>query len=149
MALALPSPRTLDKGDDFMKWIDRVEIYMTAMGITKDIQRKSIVLHLLGPNMQDIYKNLLTDDDVDNYETMKRKLSNYYKPASNPVVERHIFNDMKYEAESVEEYVAQLRSQAKKCSFNPNNIDSRIRDKLVSTCPYQKINAEVRQCGAR
>ena len=139
MALALPSPRTLDKGDDFMKWIDSVEIYMAAMGITKDIQRKSIVLHLLGPNMQDIYKNLLTDDDVDNYETMKRKLSNYYKPASNPVVERHIFNDMKFEAESVEEYVAQLRNQARKCCFDPNEIDSRIRVNWSAPALIQKL----------
>ena len=103
MALSLPAPKPLDKGEDFEKCMDSIEIYLAALNITKEVQRKSIVLHLLGPRVQEIYKNLPDEeDDSDSYASMKRKLTKYFKPASNPVVERHIFNQMKYECSSVE-----------------------------------------------
>ena len=146
MALALPAPKPLERGEDFQKWIKSVEIYMCAMNITKEVQKKNIVLHLLGPHMQDIYYNMSNDEEEDTYQQMKDKLKKYYKPTTNPVVERHIFNTMHYEStetSSVEEYVAKLRSQARKCDFPDAEIDSRIRDKLVSTCPYPNVKTKM------
>ena len=70
---------------------------MQAFNVTKDAQKKSIVLHLLEADMQEIYKILPGVDKGDNYyATMKKNLTEYYKPTVNPVVERHLFNAMKY-----------------------------------------------------
>ena len=61
----------MEEGDDFAKWIGSVEMYMTAINVTRDAQKKAIVLHLLGPDMQETYKNLpfLEDEDeeTENY----------------------------------------------------------------------------------
>ena len=73
---------------------------------------------------------------------MVDKLKKYFKPATNPVVERHIFSQMKYEAKSVE-VVASLRSQARKGNYTAEEMDDRIRDKLVSTCPSSKVKVQL------
>ena len=144
MVLSLPPPKGMEPGDDFEKWLSSVEIYMSAMGITKETQKKCIVLHLLGPELQEIYKNLAQDEEAaEGYKVMVDKLKKYFKPATNPVVERHIFSQMKYEAKSVEEYVASLRSQARKCNYTAEEMDDRIRDKLVSTCPSSKVKVQL------
>ena len=79
MALSLPAPKELKRGDDFAT-------YVQAVNVTKDAQKKSIVLHLFGADMQEIYKNLPEVDGGDNYATMKKNLTEYYKPTVNPVV---------------------------------------------------------------
>ena len=114
MTLTLPAPKKLEYGQDFETWLSSVEVYLLAMNITKSEQKKNIVLHLLGPNMQEIYRNLPVEaDEVANYEEMKRKLMKHYKPTVNPVVERHIFNTMEFSDEPVNEYIAKLRNQIK------------------------------------
>ena len=110
MALSLPPPNALKQGEDFNKWMDSVEIYMNALNITKDLQRKCIVLHLLGPQIQEIYRNLprAVEQSEDSFKNMKEVLRAYFKPATNHVVERHMFNQMKFCWSTVEKYVAKL-----------------------------------------
>ena len=138
MALSLPTPRSLESGDDFDKWIKSIEIYMSAMNITRDAQKRSIVLHLLGSQTQEIYENL-PSEEAESYAVLKAKLSHYYKPTTNPVVERHVFSRLKYEHGSVSKYVVLIRSQAAKCNYSAEEVEMQIRDKLVSTCPLMKV----------
>ena len=70
---------------------------------------------------------------------MKINISNYFKPAVDHVVERHIFHQMKFDKKTVEEYVAALKSQASKCNFGAEELSTQLRDKLVSTCPDLKL----------
>ena len=141
MALALPPPKAMEAGEDFEKWLASVENYMIAVGVTKDSQKKSIVLHLLGPEIQNIFSNLPDTPDgiTGEYNMMKFKLNLYFKPSVNEVVERHVFNAMKYDGNGVAGYVAKLRSQAGRCGYPVSEIDNHIRDKLVSTCPSVKV----------
>ena len=141
MALSLPPPNSLERGEDFEKWLDSVEMYMCAMNISKEAQKKSIVLHLLGSHIQSIFKNLPEVDDTvtGDYNIMKAKLKIYYKPTVNTVVERHLFNTMKYQDESVAEFVAKLRHQANKCDYPEAEVDNFIRDRLLVECPVRKV----------
>ena len=141
MALALPPPLPMQEGEDFCQWIQMVEVYMAALNITGQNQKKNIVLHLLGPQMQEIYRNLpeVTENSGGVYADMKTSLTEYFKPAVNHVVERHVFHQMKYNKKSVGEYVAALKSQAAKCNFGQEELQTQLRDKLVSTCPDIKL----------
>ena len=38
-----------------------------------------------------------------------------------------------------EEYVAKLKTQARKCNFEVSEMDNLIRDKLLATCPSSKV----------
>ena len=141
MAIVLPPPKALESGEDFEKWIGLVENYMIAINVKDPKQKKSIVLHILGSDIQNVYENLPAVDNTitDAYEIMKAKLTDYFKPKVNKVVERHIFNMMTYEGKGVPAYVAKLRTQAGKCGYPASEIDNHIRDKLVSTCPSGKV----------
>ena len=44
MAIALPPPKELQVGEEFESWLESVENYMTAVGVVKEAQNKSIVL---------------------------------------------------------------------------------------------------------
>ena len=141
MAQFLPSVKAYERGDDFEKWMKAVERYMSAIDIKKIDQKISMVLHMLGPELQDIYDNLPDVERIhpneNAYELMKKKLSSHFKPQVNAVVERHVFHTMEYEGGPVVEYVAKMRSQAKKCEFE--NVDDIIRDKLVTSCPFKSV----------
>ena len=40
MAIALPPPKELQVGEDFERWLESVENYMIAIGVTKEPQKK-------------------------------------------------------------------------------------------------------------
>ena len=139
MALALPPPKAMESGEDFEKWLESVEMYMGAMGISNAPQKKSIVLHLLGSHVQSIFKNLPDVELQGEYNIMKAKLKCYYKPRVNTVVERHLFNTLKFEDETVPGFVAKLRNQANKCEYPDAEVDNFIRDRLLVECPSRKV----------
>ncbi|XP_043235721.1 uncharacterized protein K02A2.6-like [Amphibalanus amphitrite] len=140
MATSLPPPPGMQKGEDFGKWIKSVEIYMGAQNIESSAQKVNIVLHLLGPDVQEIVDTLPDIADVtDPYVKLRAQLEKHFKPQVNTVVERHVFNMMQYEGGRVEEYVAKLKTQARKCNFEASEMDNLIRDKLLATCPSSKV----------
>ena len=144
MASALPPPTGLQKGEDFTKWIKSVEIYMGAINVSTVEQKRNIVLHLLGPEVQDIVDTLPdAEGDGDDYQKLVKKLEKHFTPQSNPVVERHAFNMMEYEGGRVEEYVAKLKAQARKCGFEEAEKQQLIRDKLVVSCPSSKVKEQM------
>ena len=90
MASGLNPPNGLQKGEDFGKWLKSVEIYMGAINVVPVKQKVSILLHLLGPEVQDIVETLPEIEGQENeYEKMKKKLEKHFKPRVNTVVERH------------------------------------------------------------
>ena len=140
MATGLAPPNVLQKGEDFGKWLKSVAIYLGAINVTAAKQKVNILLHLLGPDVQDIVETLpAIEGQEDEYGKMTKQLERYFKPKVNPVVERHTFNMTTYEEGRVEEYVAKLKAQARKCDFEAGAVDHLIRDKLVATCPSSKV----------
>lgn len=144
MASNLPAPSEFKSGEDFTKWVKSVEIYMGALNIKPSAQKVNILLHLLGPDIQEIVETLPDlGEEGDEYEKLKAKLGRFFKPKVNVVVERHTFSTINYEGGRVEAYVAQLRNQARKCDFSSTEVASQIRDKLVATCPSMKVKEQM------
>ena len=139
MAVSLPPPSSIKEGENFMTWIKSVEIYMGAIDVKTASQKVNIVLHLLGPDVQGIIASLPEGEGTNEYEKLKDQLEKHFKPKVNTVVERHQFNTMVYEGGRVEGYVAKLKTQARKCDFDVNEVDNLVRDKLVATCPSSRV----------
>ncbi|XP_043234787.1 uncharacterized protein K02A2.6-like [Amphibalanus amphitrite] len=139
MAVSLPPPPSIKEGENFMTWIKSVEIYMGAIDVKTASQKVNIVLHLLGPDVQGIIDTLPEGEGTNAYEKLKDQLEKHFKPKVNAVVERHHFNTMVYEGGRVEGYVAKLKTQARKCDFDVNEVDNLVRDKLVATCPSSRV----------
>ena len=64
---SLPPPKPLEQGEDFSKWVSAVEMYMGAINVTSTTQKANILLHLLGPDTQDILDTLPEEDGTDEY----------------------------------------------------------------------------------
>ncbi|XP_043197488.1 uncharacterized protein K02A2.6-like [Amphibalanus amphitrite] len=59
----LPSVRQFRKGEDFEVWMKSLEYYCLAIGAVEPERKKGLLLHLLGPEMQEIYETLPTMEE--------------------------------------------------------------------------------------
>ena len=96
----LPGLKTFDvKGDTsklaqkWKRWLQSLEIYITAVNIRDNKRKKAILLHFLGEEGQDLYETLKGTEPADNqYEYAIEKFNEYFLPKKNIPFERHIFN---------------------------------------------------------
>ena len=76
-------PFILDEGSDsndniyksWLVWVEELDIYLLAAGVSDAPQKKAVLLHLSGREIRDIYTTLKQDDDT--YETICQKLRDY------------------------------------------------------------------------
>jgi len=127
---------------EWKKWIRAVKLYLDSEEITDGIKRRNKVLHLGGPQLQDIafgLPNLIVDYDTekknDVFQTLIDGLDKYFSPQQNSCFERHVFRNMKPEQdENFNKFLIRCRTQANKCSFGKTETEAReinIKDKLI------------------
>lgn len=145
----LPPPETfIVEGESSLaqrwgKWIKRVELFMTASNITEAAQKRAILLHLAGPEVQEIFETLT--DTGNDYETAKLKLKGYFEPKCNVTYERHIFrNTTPLAQETVASFVTRLRQIAENCNFEASK-DDMIRDQVVEKCTLKGLRKRLLQ----
>ena len=63
--------------------------YIRASGITDQKQKRSILLHLAGPKIQEIFETLT--DTADDCKTAIEKLDAHFKSCTNMAFERYVF----------------------------------------------------------
>lgn len=92
------------------------ELYVTAVGVTDDKQKRVLLLHIAGPRVQEIFETLRdTSTDV---KTASEKLDEYFKAKKNISFERHVFRQAtQTPGESMDSYVSRLRKLASRCNF--------------------------------
>ncbi|KAK3752980.1 hypothetical protein QZH41_016287 [Actinostola sp. cb2023] len=82
-------------GPRWTRWKRSFEYYVEAKGIDKDPQRKALLLHCAGLEVQDVY-DTLTDpgpvgEDDKEYDKVMRTLDHHFSPQVNVPFERHQF----------------------------------------------------------
>ena len=95
--------------------------------------RVALFLYSIGPNAVKVYNSFdLPTDDKRKLPKIMEKFDKYAMGETNETYERFIFNsrDQK-ETETVDEYVAELRTLAQTCSFCTCLSDSLLRDRIV------------------
>ena len=99
-------------------------------------QKRAVLLHLTGPEVQDIF--LTFTDTGDTYDTSMTKLTEYFAPKKNIPFERHLFRQTAQESgESIESFITRLRTLAKSCNFE--KLEEAIRDQIVEKCSSGKL----------
>lgn len=129
MALQVDAPPAYKCKDDFLQWVDSLELYMCAVGVFEPVRKRALMLHLLGPSVQQKVKSVGAPEDAstDVYEHTKTVLTGIFAPKTRPVLERNIFHNMNLdEEEDVLEFVKRLRAQALKCQFEASQTDWRF-----------------------
>ena len=119
-------------------YIKRFEYYLTASGITKDDQKKAMLIHLAGEEVQDIYENL--NDVGESYKNTVEALTNYFKPQKNSAYERHLFRKMKQEdTETIDNFIIRLKKMSVSCEFPDNSANDMIRDQVIEKCKSKDL----------
>ena len=111
----------------------RFDYYVCASRITKDEQKKALLLHLAGEEVQDIFETLGNLQE-NNYTQVKDKLSDYFKPQTNITYERHAFRSCKQEKnEKMDDYIIRLKKLATSCDYAEETFSDMIRDQIVDS----------------
>ena len=121
MALQLPAVEPYRSGEDFERWSKCVERYLVALNITESERKCAVLLHLLGPDVADVYDTLPEPAVAvpDAFECCKRKLIAYLSPSRNVIAERMTFHSMCMQSgEEFDQFLGRLRVKGRRCGFS-------------------------------
>ncbi|XP_055842044.1 uncharacterized protein K02A2.6-like [Episyrphus balteatus] len=133
---------TIDKSlvrIEWEKWFRSFSLYLESEEIKNVNKKKNKLLHLGGPQLQEVIYNIPgaldcpTGGDV--FGVLVSKLNEYFSPRRNSTFERHLFRTIKpEEGESLNKFLIRIRHQAAKCSFGATKqeiLDINVKDKLI------------------
>ena len=115
------------------RWMKSFQYYVTGSGITDKAQKRALLLHLVGTDVQEIFETLENSGDDKDFDQAVLILNQYFKPKKNVSFERHKFtSELQSSNETVQDYVTRLKYMSLSCEF-PDK-DERIRDQVVDKC---------------
>ena len=122
-------------------WLSRFNIYAAAAGISDDSQKRSLLLHIAGPEVQEVF-DTLTDTGT-RFDEAVNKLNTHFKPCTNITFQRHVFRkEEQKDSESITQYVVRLKKLADTCNFGDEK-DNCIRDQVVDKCKSQSLRKKL------
>ena len=135
----LPLPSKLElKGNTAVNWKrfrqvwDNYEIASRLKTESKEF-RTATLLTCIGQEALEIYDGLAFDDETQkkDIDVVLKKLEEFCIGTTNEIYERYLFNKRdQAEGESIDTYVAALRSLSKTCNYGALT-DNLIRDRMV------------------
>ena len=130
----LPGVDRFVMGGDFDRWLDSVDLYLEAMEVISPARKRAILLHLIGPDLQQVYGTLPEPGGAgDEYQLCKDRLKAYLAPARNTIAEKLAFQTVKMDpGERFEAYLARLRVAANRCGFTGRTMDQEVRDQCLA-----------------
>ena len=119
-------------------WKQRLEYYLAAANITDTKQRRALLLHLSGIEVQELFQTL--DNTGEDYDAAIKVLDEQFLVKKNIAFERHVFRQtMQNVGESIDNYVMRLKSMVKSCEFDKYSNDEAIKDQLIDKCTSKRL----------
>ncbi|XP_068670524.1 uncharacterized protein [Montipora foliosa] len=139
MAISLPnfSPFKVhldgNAGPRWKKWLVRFEILTIAIGITDDKQKRALLLHYGGPDVDEIFETLQDVGEDKDYNKAVEKLTAYFSPQVNTTYNGNNFRQAKQkDGETLDSFHTRLRSLANTCDFA--DPDKEIKEQIIVNC---------------
>ena len=141
-------------GPRWKKWRKSFQFFVEAKGIEDGKQKKALLLHCAGVDVQEIFEALdvssvgsSSKDEIDEYEIALKLLDAYFAPKANVPYERHVFRQMKQrDSETVDQFIVRLRHQAENCSFG-DDFNEQIRDQVIDKCKSSALRKKLLEKG--
>lgn len=128
------------------RWVQSFELFAMGKGVKNIEQKKALLLHCAGQNVQDIFFTLPAGEgDDDEYVQTKNALSVYFKGKINVPYERYCFRKMTQGDETIDQLITRLKRQVKLCNFD--NEDEQIRDQIIEKCKSHKLRTRLLEKG--
>lgn len=115
------------------RWKRSFNLYLKSKNLTDDGRKQACLLHVAGPDVQDIYFSQVAEGNDKNFDDTIKLLDDYFLPKVNVAFERHKFRQLSQEpGETIDQFVCRLRQASSGCDFT--NVDEAIRDQVVDKC---------------
>ena len=126
-------------GSRWKFWLKGFDLYADAKGLivtegatTNKQQRRALLLHSAGPQVQKIFNTFadtVTNDAV-NYSGAVKALNDNFIPQVNSTFQRNVFREMvQSSSETVRQFATRLRQAGEHCKYT--DLDEQIRDQIV------------------
>ena len=120
-------------GPRWKKWLARFENLIVGMGIDDAKQKRALLLHYSGPEVDEIFDTLEGTGEDKDYKTAVEKLTAHFNPQVNTTYEVYNFRKAKQnEGESLDGFHTRLRTLAKTGEFA--NADKEIKEQIILSC---------------
>ena len=124
------------------RWRRSFNLHVTAKGVTNDAQKVALLLHTGGPDLQELYFSLVSEEVEKIFDENITFLDGYFLPKVNVPFERHVFRQLgQLSGETVDQFVCRLRQKALTCDFH--DVDESIRDQLIEKCANSKLRRKL------
>ena len=124
----------------FRLYADRKGLIITADKEDNKIQRRALLLHCAGPDVQDIFDVLPDTGTAKEYEKAETALNQYFVSQINVPYERHLFREMtQSDEETSDQFAVRLRRKAQLCDYG-GQVDDQIRDQIISKCKSNELH---------
>ncbi|XP_070547392.1 uncharacterized protein [Ptychodera flava] len=111
-------------------------------------QRRAQLLHLAGPDVQDVFSTLDDTGTPTEYKKAVDALNSHFAPVANSAYEMRSFRSLTYEkGETVQQFETRLRRAAKDCEFGAD-ADNQIRDEVIAKCNSDYIRRKLLEEGS-
>lgn len=117
-------------GPRWTQWLTSFELYADGKGLilTDDAsdatkqQRRALLLHLAGQDVQDIFSTVPQTGEAKDYTAAVTALNTYFVPQVNAAYARQTFHKISQkEGETMQQFCTCLRQAAKDCDFLGDN----------------------------
>ncbi|XP_049316516.1 uncharacterized protein LOC125779294 [Bactrocera dorsalis] len=127
---------------EWERWFRSFSLYLQAEDISDVAKKKNKLLHLGGPQLQEVAFNIPGalvegNEELNSFEVLVAKLDEYFSPKRNSTFERHLFRNLSpVEGENFNKYLLRLRHQVSKCEFGKTAAEINeicIKDKIIDS----------------
>lgn len=88
------------------QWKQSFGLYLRGKGVTDDGQKRALLLHAAGVDVQEIYFTLANEEESSSFTKTVKVLDDYFVPKSNVPFERHLFRQIANASdETVDQFV--------------------------------------------
>lgn len=131
-------PATL--GTRWKRWLTSFELYADGKGLILGDEtpaatlqrRRALLLHLAGPDVQDIFSTLPNTGNAADYSAAVKALNDYFVPKVNTALARREFQNLRQKpGETVQQFATRLRQRVKDCNYGAD-ADNQIRDAIMN-----------------
>ena len=134
-------------GPRWRRWKRSFEFFIEAKVITKDTQKRVLLLHCAGQDVHDIFLTLSdpvpAPDGETQYAKAVRLLDAHFLPQVNIPFERHQFRQAKQEeSETADQFVTRLFQLNENCDFGTSK-EEQIRDQLIDKCRSHDLHKKL------
>ena len=130
---------TANTAQRWKKWLNNVDLCVTAAAITDDKQKLATLLYSAGKGVQEIFATL---DSTTTYKDAVDKLTAHFTPCANIPYSRHVFRETSQQSsETTLMFVTRLRELTVNCDFG-SDINGQIRDQVIERCVDKSLRVK-------